>query len=427
MRTFPFQTKDPASVRDYMSYCTLRWTSPYGYLFAYNVFKSGKFSDTPNPLSATVSAEMYYVTFTWDALHRSITVNSGLHVLRPVEDQSLMVFSAISATIVDADNVTMCRVYASSTQDSDDPGSVQQLQLVFPRMDGMHRLLLMLGNELIGEIPFSLSPPKVSINRIQINGQEDHRWAKVTWKASANEDAVPALQCALRYSNDGCHWRALTADAPKNEALIDLDLLPGGDNCRVQVLASAGLRTSVAESAPFSVKRKPRKIYLRSPEPSASYEAGDRVSCAGSAFSPDFGNADAGDIIWTSLRHGFLGSGQQILTPPLSAGTHWIQIHAPDGTGKLVTQQMEIHVTPERNPVASGQVAKSPRWRIPDHAAANIEGSAGREHHAAASNRAFSISPRRIVALCPRFSITPLRAFRVFNLSQLEHVLAQES
>lgn len=337
------EVKDPVVYRDYMSYCS-KWTSPYGHRFAFNVFTSGSFSDQPVPFSAQRLFDHSHVALSWHKLERAIKLKSAFHIAGETPKQSLLKVSNICAHIFDADNALLHQVFATVYDDRDAGGFVEHLQLTFPHTADMHRMLLTENNDKVAEILFAPSPPQVEITDIRAKSKGNNDFARVQWKGSADKNLLPPLQYIVRYSADGLCWQTLLANTTDTEMTFALDTLPGGPACRVQIIASAGLRTSVAESDPFDVAKKPRILYVYSPASGSSFTVGSPVLCAATAFSPDFSNAKGDEIIWTSLRHGFLGTGQQLVITTLPPGTHWLQVHIPDGVGTLLTQQIVVHI-----------------------------------------------------------------------------------
>jgi hypothetical protein len=149
----------------------------------------------------------------------------------------------------------------------------------------------------------------------------------------------------LRYSNDGgLTWRAVGVNLRSPAQRLRPQLLPGGDNCVLQVVASSGVRTSVANSEPFAVPLKPREAWILSPEPRSQIVEGVPVVLRGGVYSPDFGLGEMQDVVWNSNLDGKLGCGFELVADRLSAGLHHLTMAAPDGTGAAVTASVSIRV-----------------------------------------------------------------------------------
>jgi hypothetical protein len=122
-------------------------------------------------------------------------------------------------------------------------------------------------------------------------------------------------------------------------------LLPGGDRCLFQVVASSGIRTSVTETELFKAPMKPRIASILSPDPGTEVTEGSQVVLRGGAYSPDFGLGEMEDAVWSSNLDGFLGRGFELVAEQLSAGFHTITVTVPDGVGGTTTAHVSIRVT----------------------------------------------------------------------------------
>jgi hypothetical protein len=104
------------------------------------------------------------------------------------------------------------------------------------------------------------------------------------------------LTYMLRYSrNRGKSWRALSANLRHATCTLYPSRLPGGEQRLFQVVASSGIRTSVAKSEPFTAPTKPRIASTLSPEPRTEVPEGTPVVLRGGANSPDFGFGEIED------------------------------------------------------------------------------------------------------------------------------------
>ena len=140
-------------------------------------------------------------------------------------------------------------------------------------------------------------------------------------------------------------WRAVAANLSETYYEVSLDLLPGGEECQFQVVATSGIRTTVAESEPFPVDIKPARPYILEPQASTAYRGADGVALLGWGFSPDFGTTRPQEVVWSSSRDGHLGSGHQLVVK-LTPGRHRITVAVPDGMGQEATADVSIIVGP---------------------------------------------------------------------------------
>jgi hypothetical protein len=321
-------------------------------MFALDQFRSGRFTDRTSEQWAV--RESYFIRLHIDRSGKRIHIKSAFHLDAPQPVSNGQLFSRVRARVYSTDGVLMCSAYATIEED-DRTIQPENLKLTFLCMPGMRRFLLDEDSTPLGEFVFAEKPPELKVH-VAKPPRRAARWLKVTWKASAPRDAKPGLVFSVRYSADGKEWRPVAVNLTKSELLIDLDRLPGGPECRVQVIASAGFRTTVQESSRFAVPVKGRSIFVQSPSPDATYPSGSPLTLVAAAYSPNFGSAYGDDIQWTSTTLGLLGTGNRLTVPGLPAGKHWIRVHAPDGQGARVSREVPItvvncaHGSPPRPP-----------------------------------------------------------------------------
>lgn len=154
----------------------------------------------------------------------------------------------------------------------------------------------------------------------------------------------------LRYTADGgTTWKALDAGLDWGRSRIDLDLLPGGDRCRLQVIASTVLRTATAQTLPFRVAFKPRRAAIAGVEAGEDAASKPRtyvgpfLDLLGTAHSPQ-GFAAEVDLVWTSSLQGRLGRGSHLVVEDPLPGEHRIVLEAPDGAGGVTRAEAIVSV-----------------------------------------------------------------------------------
>jgi hypothetical protein len=177
------------------------------------------------------------------------------------------------------------------------------------------------AHSLAVEITSPRVPPPPAI----VSGQ-----AEVCWKASCADPR--GIVFHLRYSTDGGRsWTPVDAGLDYGKARLDFDRLPGGDDSRLQIIASTLLETATAEIGPFRVGRKPRQALIAAVGRRVLAPRG-LIELLGCAHSPD-GFAAETDLTWRSSLQGFLGTGSALLATGLQPGEHVISLVAPDGMG----------------------------------------------------------------------------------------------
>jgi len=214
---------------------------------------------------------------------------------------------------------------------------------VLPWVPGVRSIAFRLRGEEIHRVEIGEQAPEV--RRLDWDRREEDR-AQVSWDVNTPAEAPPAHH-VLRYSNDGGNsWRVVMPPSTEPRYDLDMTLLPGGEDCRVQLVTSANIRTTTTETEPFAVPRKPREAYILAlDQGDAAFTQGEPVLFMGSGFSPDFGTPDLEEMVWRSDVDGALGVGHQILAQTLSKGHHRITLTIPDGLGGEVSTGVDILVT----------------------------------------------------------------------------------
>ncbi len=147
---------------------------------------------------------------------------------------------------------------------------------------------------------------------------------------------TPGAQVLLRYSADvGKTWIGINLPGNAQSFDVDLDQLPGGEQCCFELLSSAGLRTSAVRSKFFSVAAKRPRPLMIAPIAGGILKSAGPIELVGAPTEP--GAADL--LTWTSSLDGFLGRGAYLLIPVLSSGRHRIGLHLgnPDDRSQYAT------------------------------------------------------------------------------------------
>jgi len=176
----------------------------------------------------------------------------------------------------------------------------------------------------------TVAPPKVTAKTVTIE------WG-------AEQSGQRPFAFLVEYSSDdGRSWRTL-ARSSDTRCEFDVDVLPGGEQCRFRVLASSGVRTALAESAPFALRQKPRRAFILSPARDEQVAAGQNLILRGGGFAPGAGLADPKDTLWMSSVDGALGYGHEVVAR-VSEGLHTITVIVPDGVGGRASADVTVFV-----------------------------------------------------------------------------------
>ena len=219
-----------------------------------------------------------------------------------------------------------------------------QYSEAIPMLKGAARLVFKCGHAG-GPITFDIpeKAPTISIETLGFDiGEMQSGTVQLEWAAQcAKGEQVTFI---VRYTNDGGDsWHPVVVALSEFQYRVNLDQLPGGENCQLQVLASTLLRTTVAETDVFAVSQTPAQAMISPVPQDGQTQQSEVVELAGCAYSPD-GCADEDDCRWNSSLDGDLGCGEYLIANNLTPGEHIISFTAPDGMGGSTRAEYTVQV-----------------------------------------------------------------------------------
>jgi hypothetical protein len=276
-------------------------------------------------------------------VHRDgkVELLSGFHLAGACPARETRVPSSVGFDLVGAEGriIASRRCQQSFHQSTDDPYT--DFHETLPWVEAIRAVVFWRDGDVIHTHAVEESPPRVRVEAPRFAEHSDV--AHLEWTAEAPEGA--ALRYLVRYSHDdGESWRAVAVGLSEPHCDVDLRQLPGGDHCRLQVVASSGIRTAVAETSPFAAAVKPGRAWILSPADGTVICEGERLELYGVGFSPDFGTANFEDMVWSSDRDGLIDFGSFTVATNLSVGRHRIGLAVPDGVGRESVARVTIEV-----------------------------------------------------------------------------------
>jgi hypothetical protein len=331
---------------DFMSYCAPQWISPYHYVALKNDIATSFASFAATIQEQDVEREYLGLRF---IVYRDgrVELLPSFHLRGPARPSQVGQPSPIRCELLGEDGQVLvshaCHLF-DPYQEPDGPEL--RIAEVIPWEPGVRSIAFLRDGEEISRIEVEEEAPTVTempqVTRRRRRGEES--LVEVEWQAETPGDA-PAYYM-LRYSNDGgSTWRVLTPPSEQPSLAVDLSLLPGGEECKFQVVASTNIRTATAETEPLAVEQKPRVPNIVSPEPDATFLEGEPVVLLGDAFSPDFGTPDLEELVWRSNLDGVIDVGPKVITQELSVGQHRIILSVPDGLGGEAAASVPVTIT----------------------------------------------------------------------------------
>jgi len=172
------------------------------------------------------------------------------------------------------------------------------------------------------------------------------------WTASDSDG--DELHYLVLYSNDGgTSWSPLAIDISGTSLDTNASHLSGSENAMFRVLASDGLNTTVADTGPVKVTRKPPLAFISIPADEAliNYE-NDDIILLGTGQDFEDGVLNGSSLVWNSDIDGLIGYGSQLYLPAksLSLGSHMITLTAVDSDGKEASTSVMVNVQDKNSP-----------------------------------------------------------------------------
>lgn len=390
---------DPSDSNDFMSYSPNFWVSPYTYRGLI-----GDINNQPVPAPSNVigvedpreNREQLYLNLRVDC-EGKVELLSGFRMQGP-SHRSFGRETPHAVEVQDAKGRILARkILTLEEAHQDVTHSHTSFFEAIPMYNTAARLVFTCSHQshpthierTVFEIPST--SPTVEVEPLKVKKEVPNAGTlELKWKAKCGPG--DKMKCMVCYSNDGGKtWRPVAMGLETSSYTVNLEYLPGGENCRLQVMASTILQTATAQTGSFVVAKKPRVAVIGPIADVTGRRPSRHMELAGAAYSPD-GCAEEEELYWSSSIQGHLGVGSHLIANNLVPGEHVISLVALDGMGGETRTEYRVHVLP---PIGSARERRleyqamqerdgaeaigGPEWALADRPPGN-----GQEHVAAA-------------------------------------------
>jgi hypothetical protein len=363
----------PNGAKDFMSYCTPKWTSDYTWKALFNSL-SASAAASPAPLSSSQAASANQVLVTGAVTPTASTGTLGYAWNLPTSTlnaQALAQWQQSSSSnggnapdspaatyhirLLDANgNTLLDQPVAPTAPDIHNlPSPAQVFLAAFPAPSGtVARIELLQDSTLL----FSRSPGS-SVPAVKVlqpaGGEVITNQLNLSWQAQ-DPDPGDVLHYAIQYSpDDGVTWRSLATNVTglPGSSTVSLSLpttgIPGSlpDKALIRVAASDGYNTGTANSQPFTVSNHKPAAFILTPAPGENTPAGQSIQLRGAAMDAEDGSLSGSALTWT-VNGQPAGSGEQVELNGLAPGAYPVVLTAHDSISQTGTAQATLTILP---------------------------------------------------------------------------------
>jgi hypothetical protein len=350
-----FETGDPAlkikpavlpsaNWFDIIGYCGPRWISDYTYQAIYNFFPHLQ-APSPLALAAQLTPD---VAGDWLGAYGIIAADGNSAWFDHLQRSSNI--ASVPTVVPGGYSLRQFDVHGNTLADhSFTPGlihhggGVMDFGLEVPFAVGTTQIQLIKSpNQVIASQTVSANPPV--INNVALSGAPNPVTGTVTlgWTAS-DADGDPLTFDVLYTRDGGATFQPVVFGVTGNQTLLDTRRL-GGGTARLRVIASDGLLTAQADSAPFTMANKPPAARIDSPGNGDHFHFGQLVALMGEADDPQGAGVSGSGLVWTDQRGDVLGTGTAVYTTNLPVGMDVITLTATNNLAMSAATHITVTV-----------------------------------------------------------------------------------
>lgn len=206
-------------------------------------------------------------------------------------------------------------------------------RVLLPELANAASVVFFRGEEMLGGLPISPNPPSV---RWLIPNGSAHWGAtgEITLQWDAHDpDGDPLFFRVQMILEGGGQRKVLASTVQGHRLTLDLADLPiSGSAWRLQVQASDGYRTAIAETGPITLDPKPPRPFIFQPPEGAVFSPGQAITLQGQA-TEDMGQFLPAEALEWFVDGSSVGKGRMLTIGGLELGEHIITLRAISPNG----------------------------------------------------------------------------------------------
>jgi YVTN family beta-propeller protein len=228
------------------------------------------------------------------------------------------------------------------------------------------RIVDVSGSErVLGLKSVSANPP--AVGNVALQGAPDPATGVVTVGWTASDADVDSLTFDVLFTRDeGVSLQPLMLGLSGTSVEIDTTDL-GGGVVQFRVMASDGVQSAFADTAPFSLAPRPPRPRILTPGDGTVLHLGQLVNLEGQATDPQDGVIPETGLVW-SMPGRPLGSGSRLSITDLPAGVNQVTLTATNSLG--LADAISVTLVVKENPGLPGPTLTAGPRRIGWHVAA---------------------------------------------------------
>ena len=219
-----------------------------------------------------------------------------------------------------------------------------------PFVPGVKRILLLHGDRELAELRVSANSPVIQLQAPVIDAQTDS--LTLNWTA-ADADG-DALYFSTQFSSDqGATWHPLTVKDAALGVSVSTKPLAGGAQSMLRVIATDGVNTTVAVTAPFALPKREPLISVSGIRDQQQLDNGQSLFASAVAYDPEDGSLDGSAIQWQLTGpEDRAGTGDTFSMRGLPPGSYTLTVSGTDQDGMTGSVRLTFGVRPISVPTA---------------------------------------------------------------------------